>query len=124
MSSRDSRISTAQILFPLSLVSFVLFLTLAYQTTQVMRDRAVLHDAKQQQDAVLENANKVQAQLEALATGTAKLAQDGNKNAQAIVAQLKQAGITIGNQQQQAPAAPAADSDAAPAAPAAPSSAQ
>ena len=40
-------------------------------------------------------AQKVRASLEAVATATAKLAGDGNANAQVVVDQLKKRGVTI-----------------------------
>ena len=96
MASRFEKITAGQLLFPLSLVAFVLFLLLAFQTTQIVRDREALHQARLQQDKPLEEANKVQAQLEALALGTKKLAEKGDKDAQAIIDRMKQIGITVG----------------------------
>ena len=40
-------------------------------------------------------AQKVRASLEAIATATAKLADEGNANAQVVVDQLKKRGVTI-----------------------------
>ncbi len=96
MSSKDFKVSVSNILLPLLLIAFTLFLMLAFQMTQIMRDREVLHQAKTQQDKPLEDVQKLQAQLSALALGTKKLADGGDKNAQTIIAQLKQAGITVG----------------------------
>ena len=53
------------------------------------------------QDRALEEAKKVRAQLEALAGGTARLADQGNPNARALVEKLKTQGIGL-----KAPAAP------------------
>ncbi len=94
-SSRNGSIVTSQLLFPMALVAFVVFLGTTFQTVQVFRDRAVLHQAKTQQDKPLEDSRKVQAQLEALAVGTLKLADQGDKNAQAIIERLKQLGISV-----------------------------
>jgi len=95
MSSKNGNFSTSQILFPLSLLALVIFLSTAFQTVQVFRDRSVLHQVKTQQDKPLEDARRVQAQLEALAVGTLKLADQGDKNAQAIIDKLKQLGISV-----------------------------
>ena len=120
MSSKDFKVTTSNIMLPLVLVAFTLFLSLAFQMTQVMRDREALHQVKTQQDKPLEDVQKLQAQLSALALGTRKLADGGDPNAKAIIAQLKQAGITVG-----APSVPAAPktmpaANQAPAVPAAP----
>jgi hypothetical protein len=95
MSAKEFKVSISNVLLPLLLVSFTLFLTLAFQMTQIMRDREALHQAKMQQDKPMEDAQKLQAQLTALALGTKKLADSGDKDAQNIIAQLKQNGITV-----------------------------
>jgi len=48
-----------------------------------------------QQEAALKANQTVEAQLEKLAAGTQRLADQGNPNAQRIVGVLKQNGITI-----------------------------
>jgi hypothetical protein len=96
MSTKNSSsYSGAQMLLPLSLVAFVVFLGTAFQTVQVFRERAFLHQTKMQQEKPLEEVRRVQAQLDALAVGTLKLANQGDKNAQAIIDRLKQIGITV-----------------------------
>lgn len=94
--SKECTVTPGQILFPISLVAFVLALSLAFQTTQIVSGNEALKDAKSQQDKPLEETSKVQAQLNAIALGTKKLADGGNKDAQAIIAKMKQAGINIG----------------------------
>src|ERR1700761_3433442 len=96
MNAKDMKITLAHVLIPLTLVAFTLFLMLAFQMTQILRDREALHQAKTQQEKPLEDVQKLQAQLSALALGTKKLADGGDKNAQTIIAQLKQAGIVVG----------------------------
>ncbi len=100
---KDGKIGIPQVLCALTLLSFVVLMFLAFQTTQVMRERGVLRQAYAQQDKPVDEAQKLQAQLAGLATGTAKLAQEGNKNAQAIVARLKEMGITIAPPSAEAP---------------------
>ncbi|MDP9127136.1 MAG: hypothetical protein M3N08_02590 [Pseudomonadota bacterium] len=91
----NSAFTASQILLPLSLVALVVFLGTAFQTTQVFRDRTTLHQVKAQQDKPLEDTRRLQAQLDALAVGTLKLADQGDKNAQAIIERLKKLGITV-----------------------------
>jgi hypothetical protein len=91
----NGKVSTTQILFPVVLLSFVLFIMLFFQTTQIMLARQDLVQAQNQQSKPLEDAQKVQAQLNALATGTAKLADNGDKGAAAIIARMKKLGLTV-----------------------------
>lgn len=93
--SKDDKVTVAQVLFPVSLIGFVLFLFLAFQTSQLLNERESLHQARAQQDKPLEDAQKVGAQLNALAVGTLKLSQAGNKDAQGIIDRMKQLGITV-----------------------------
>ncbi len=122
--SKDGKITIANVLFPVSLIAFILFILLAFQSMQIMRERDSLHEAKASQTKTLEEAQKVQAQLDALAIGTKKLATKGDKNAKIIVDRMKQLGITIGSPQPGAaapaasPAPAAAPAKPAPAAPA------
>jgi hypothetical protein len=106
--AKDGKITVAQVLVPLSLVAFILFIMLAFQTSQILRDRDVLHQQKSRQDKPMEDTQKVQAQLDALAVGTKKLAEGGNKSAQAIIARMKQMGITVNETKGGATPAPAA----------------
>lgn len=89
----NGKISTAQILLPLSLVAFTLFLMLGFQTTQIVADRAALQKGLADQEKPLEETKKVQQQVTALAQGTMQLAQKGNKSAKAIIDRMKQAGL-------------------------------
>lgn len=95
MSSKNNGFSAGQILVPITLIGLVVFISVAFQATQVFRDRETLHQIKTQQDKPLEDTRRLQAQLTALAQGTLKLAQEGDKNAQAIIDRLKKAGVTV-----------------------------
>jgi hypothetical protein len=84
-------------LIPTLLVALVMFLSLSFQTVQIVRDRDSLHQLIGQQDKPLEDSRKLQLQLTALAIGTKKLADGGDKFAAAIIDRMQQAGITIGD---------------------------
>jgi septal ring factor EnvC (AmiA/AmiB activator) len=80
-----------------ALLFFVIF-----QLTQILADRSSLEKAKTQisenvtqADKVLADNQKMLDQLNAIATGTQRLADAGNANAKEIVAQLGRAGIKI-----------------------------
>ncbi len=84
----------------LTLVALVIGLLtlLADQVAGIARlsaSRTELSTARAAQDQPLEQARRIEAQLDALATGTAQLAAQGNANAAAIVATLKAQGVNI-----------------------------
>lgn len=89
----NGKLTNLQILLPVSLLSFIVFLMLAFQATQIASDRVTLKNALAQQEKPLADAQRVQKQLSALASGTVTLAQKGDKNAKAIVDRLKQMGV-------------------------------
>ncbi|MGE3623956.1 MAG: hypothetical protein AB7H77_08830 [Bdellovibrionales bacterium] len=91
----NGKITPAQILFPVALVAFVVFLMLGFQLTQIMRDRQSMNEAMAAQEKPIEEVRKVQEQLNALAIGTQKLADNGNKPAKAIIERMNQMGITV-----------------------------
>jgi plasmid maintenance system antidote protein VapI len=62
---------------------------------QRWEDRTQLQAAHQSQEALVNNAAKLRASLDALAADTRRLAEAGNPQAQSLVAALQQRGITI-----------------------------
>ena len=121
----SDKITAAHVLFPVSLLSFVVVLFLGFQTTLLVGDRGAMHQAQAQQEQLLAQTNKVKAQLNALAVGTLRLSQQGDKDAQTIIASLKKAGIDVSDQPQGGPPAaggmtPTAPGMAPPGAPPAP----
>jgi hypothetical protein len=105
MFNSSDKVTVGQLLFPVCLIALIVFSMLAFQTTQIVRERHMLNQTLEQQAPAVEQAQKVDAQLNALAAGTAKLAEKGDKNAEVVVAGMKRVGITLGPQP--APAAPA-----------------
>jgi hypothetical protein len=83
------------LLVPVGLMAAALVLFFGFQSSQIIRERAMLQETKAQQQPTLEQGQKVQQQLEALSFGTLKLADEGNKNAKAIIARMKELGITV-----------------------------
>jgi len=92
----NGKITIAQLLLPVSLVAFVLALMLAFQFTQILLERDAIKQAMTQQDKPLDDAKKVGTQLNALAMGTKKLADKGDKSAKAIIDRMKKMGISVG----------------------------
>ncbi|MCB1931485.1 MAG: hypothetical protein KDI45_03320 [Candidatus Accumulibacter sp.] len=83
---------------PVLLIALSLVVWFAFQASQLNQERAQLGQLRSNQDATYQNAQKMRAQLDALASGTQKLASAGNKNAQAVVNALQQRGITINSE--------------------------
>lgn len=96
-------INLRQLLIPISLSSLAVFLLIAHQSIQVIRDRGTLNDVKRNQEQAFQESQRLQAQLNALLVGTQQLADKGNKNAKVIADRLRSIGIQI-NTQQQTPA--------------------
>jgi len=80
---------------PVLLGTIALLAVVGLQTTALLMERGGLHDLRTSQDSPLEQGQKVRTQLDALAGGTAKLAQQGNAGAKAIVDDLQRQGIQI-----------------------------
>lgn len=97
--------------WPILMLSLALFLLLAFQMQSILKERTMLKQAYAGQQQALDNGQKVQVRLDALAVATLRLAEGGNKNARAIIARMKELGITV-NPALQA-AAPAADAPSA-----------
>src|ERR1700677_2559226 len=91
----NGKVTIAQILLPVSLIGFVVFLMLAFEFTQIMRDRNAMRQAMTQQEKPLEDVQRVQTQLNALAIGTQKLADNGDSNAKGIIDRMNKLGITV-----------------------------
>ena len=88
---------------PLLLVIIALVAWSAFQTVQLYTERQNLKAAYDNQEQLVTNAQKMRAQLDALAAGTKRLADRGNANAQMIEQQLAQNGISINPDQQAVP---------------------
>jgi hypothetical protein len=102
----NGKITLNQILLPVSLVAFVVFIMVAFQFTQILQDRGTMQQAKTQQQKPLEDAQRVDAQLNALAVGTLKLSEKGDKDAKAIIDRMKKLGITVNDKLPAAAAVP------------------
>lgn len=90
---------------PLLLVIMALVIWFSFQTVQLFKERQNLKTMHANQDQIIADAGKMRSQLDAIATGTQRLAEQGNTNAQTIVQQLAKSGISI-NPKQQAASAP------------------
>jgi len=98
----QEKITATQLLFPLSLTGFVLMVFLGFQTTLLVSDHDAMKLARTQQEQPLQQLGKLKAQVNALAVGTLKLSENGDKSAKNIIDQLKKVGVNV---EDQAPAA-------------------
>ena len=80
---------------PVALLAVAIFLWVGFQTSQLIRERQGLRTLREGQETQVQTSQKVRASLDAVATGTLKLADQGNPNARLIVDELRKRGITI-----------------------------
>ncbi len=106
--SSSSRLTATHLLIPISLLSFTVALLFAFQSGQILRDRDALHQAFGQQQAAFADSQKLQGQLNALVTGTQKLADQGNKHAKVVADRLKELGVIAAPAQSSQAPVPAA----------------
>jgi hypothetical protein len=88
-----------------TILAIAFFLTIAFQTYQLIREHSFLEATEAGQQTPLEQAIQVRQDVEALAGATAVLADQGNANAKQVVEIMRQQGITL--RAPQATAAPA-----------------
>jgi hypothetical protein len=80
---------------PLLLLGLTLLVWLGFQCVQLLNERSALATAHASQQQTVDSAAKLRASLDALAADTQRLADGGNPNAGALVAELRKRGITI-----------------------------
>ena len=83
------------ILIPVGLLAATFFVWAAFQTVQLVRERGALQGVRANQEAPIQEAAKVRAQLDSIARRTAELATQGNPQAKTIVEELRKRGVTI-----------------------------
>jgi hypothetical protein len=80
---------------PLILLVVAFLVWTVFQTFELVRERSVLAQTRSLQAASITQAQKIRAATDSLASKTQKLADGGNPDAQLVVSQLKQRGITV-----------------------------
>lgn len=96
MSSNTTRFAHAhlgELATAMTALSFIL--VLGSNLIDLQASQSALQTSLDQHKTAVANSAKVEAQLEALASGTRELAAGGNPNAQRIVETLKQNGVSI-----------------------------
>lgn len=87
--------TTTQSQLPVLILSFTLAVFLGVQTYLLASDRAVIKDSYERQSQILSQIEKTKNQTNALIKGVIDLSKADNKNAVAIIDNLKKAGITF-----------------------------
>lgn len=97
MSVPDRSPKTEQIslVWPVLLLSIAMAGMLVFQTTLVIRERSNLAALRATQEPTIAESVRMRQQLESLASGLARLAQDGNSTAKTIIEDLRRQGITV-----------------------------
>ena len=88
---------------PILLIALSVTAWFGFQTLQLVREQQQLEAAKVSLAPQELAATKLRTALDQVATATAKLAEQGNVNARAIVEQLRSRGVTINSPAASAP---------------------
>lgn len=80
---------------PILLLALVLLTQLIFQLVQLRSERNGLQELTANQQTPLEESQRMRAQLDGIAADTARLADQGNANAKAVIEELRRRGITI-----------------------------
>ena len=86
------------LLVPVFLTIIAVVLMFGFQTYTLMQERQALEANRDAQATPFTESQNLRNQFEAIASGAAQLADEGNPNASAIVAALARAGVTITNE--------------------------
>jgi len=84
-----------RLMLPVLLTVLALFLLVALQTVQVMRDHSALTAFRTAQQANVDAGEKLRQQLQALAGQTAELANAGDAAAKDVVEEMRKQGFTL-----------------------------
>jgi hypothetical protein len=98
--------ATVSAFLPLLILGLAILVWFGFQATQLRVERDAMRTGITNQDKAVQDSKKLRDALDALARGTAQLADGGNPNARLVVDELKKRGITITPDQPAAGAAP------------------
>lgn len=93
--SESVKTTRHDLFIPLLLVFASLVLWFGFQTIRLIDEQSSLTNLRASQDTLLQNAEKMRAQLDAIASGTARLAEAGNPQAAQVIQALRARNITI-----------------------------
>ena len=81
--------------YPLILVVVTILVNTAFQSSQIFQEKENLSILRSNQEKALGESRKIRTQFDAITTGTAKLAAQGNQNASLVLVRLKKMGISV-----------------------------
>lgn len=87
--------NTFSVFYPVLIIVLVMLVWFGFQISSVFNARTQITQQIAQQETVIQNAIKMRAQLDGIASDTARLADSGNPNAQIIINELNKRGITV-----------------------------
>lgn len=87
--------STMSAFLPVLILGLVLLAWFGFQASQMRAERDAMREAMTNQEKPMQESKKLRDSLDAIARGTAQLADGGNPNARLIVDGLKKRGIAI-----------------------------
>lgn len=93
--SRQKKRPERSAFVPMTLMVITLLIMASFQTGQLYREKENLISIKLNQKKPLEESRKVRTQFDSIATDTAKLAAQGNENAQLLLIQLEKMGVSV-----------------------------
>ncbi len=93
--SKVKRIVGEHGFLPILLVVVSLLLMTGFESVSLMNTRRDLKSSYDRQTPVIEQSQRMRAQLDSIAKRTVQLAKGGNQSARSLVDQLKKAGVTI-----------------------------
>ena len=91
---------------PLALLALALFLMLAFQTVQLVRESETLATIDRNQDTPLQETARLRQAVDSLAGDIAQLAQSGNANAKQVIDEMAKQNIVLRPQPPTTPAVP------------------
>ena len=80
---------------PVLVLALALLATLGFQSAILIQERANLERTQENQQEPLEQAQKTRSQMQNILGKTAKLAREGNTNAEAIIEELERRGLKV-----------------------------
>ncbi|MBK1621630.1 hypothetical protein CKO42_25195 [Lamprobacter modestohalophilus] len=80
---------------PLLILMIAWLFWTGFQTTQLMKERSGLVELHENQEPTVVTAQQMRGQLDALAAGTKRLADEGHPHASLVVQELARRGVTI-----------------------------
>jgi lipopolysaccharide export LptBFGC system permease protein LptF len=86
------------VFYPVLVTMLALVVWFGFQIASTANTRAQIKQQMANQEPVIQNAEKMRAQLDGIASDTARLARAGNPNAQIIIHELNKRGITVRDQ--------------------------